>query len=93
MTEPAVAVKLAVDAPAATVTEAGVVNAELLSETVTAEPPVGAAADSVTVQVDVAPEAMLVGEHASLETVTAGGVTVTAAVAELPFSAAVTVTD
>ena len=68
MTEPAVAVKLAVDAPAATVTEAGVVNAELLSETVTAEPPVGAAADSVTVQVDVAPEAMLEGEHTSLET-------------------------
>ena len=68
MTEPAVAVKLAVDAPAATVTEAGVVNAELLSEIVTAEPPVGAAADSVTVQVDVAPEAMLEGEHTSLET-------------------------
>ena len=81
------------DAPAATVTEAGAVNAELLSETVTAEPPVGAAADSVTVQVEVAPEAMFVGEQTSLETVTAGVVTVTAAVAELPFSAAVTVTD
>jgi hypothetical protein len=68
VTEPAVALKLAVDAPAATVTDDGVVNAELLSEIVTAVPPVGAAADSVTVQVDAAPEAMLEGEHASLET-------------------------
>ena len=93
MTEPAVTVKLAVEAPAATVTEAGVVSAELLSERATAEPPLGAAADNVTVQVELAPEATLVGEHVSLLTVAVGAVMVTAAVAELPFNAAVTVTD
>ena len=77
MTEPAVTVKLAVEAPAATVTEAGVVNAELLSERATAEPPLGAAADNVTVQVELAPEATLVGLHCKEETVT--GVVTTAA--------------
>ena len=90
---PAVTVKLAVVDPAATVTDAGVVNAALLSDVVTLAPPVGAAADSVTVQVEVAPDTTLFGVHASLETVTATGVTVTAAVVELPFNAAVTVTD
>ena len=93
VTEPAVTVKLAVEAPAATVADAGVVMAELLSDSVTAEPPVGAAADNVTVHVELAPAATLVGEQASLVSVTAGAVTVTAAVAELPFSAAVMVTD
>ena len=47
----AVAVKLAEVAPAATVTEAGTVNAALLSDRETREPPVGAALLSVTVQV------------------------------------------
>jgi hypothetical protein len=93
VTEPAVTVKVPVVALAATVTEAGVVKAALLSESVTTEPPVGAARDSVTVQVEVVPEATLVGEHCSLETVAAGGVTVTAAVAELALRVAVTVTD
>ena len=93
VTEPAVTVKLAVEAPAATVADAGVVMAELLSDSVTTEPPVGAAADNVTVHVELAPAATLVGEHASLVSVTAGAVTVTAAVAELPFKAAVMVTD
>ena len=85
MTEPAVAVKLAVEEPPATVTDAGVVSNEVLSEIVTVDPPVGAAADSVTVQPKFDPDATLVGEHASLETSTAMGVTMTAAVAELPF--------
>ena len=48
-----VAVKLAEVAPAATVTEAGTVTAELLLASVTARPPVGAAAVSVTVQASV----------------------------------------
>ena len=68
---------------------------KLLSEIVTVDPPVGAAADSVTVQVGASqPDTTLEGEHARLgDRQLSGGVTVTAAVAELPFSAAVTVTD
>jgi hypothetical protein len=91
---PAFAVKLAVVAPAAIVTEAGIVSAVLLpSESVTVEPPVGAACDSVTVQVELPPELMVVGAHCNVVTVTVTvGVTVTAAVAELPLSDAVTVT-
>ena len=50
----AVAVKLALEAPAATVTEAGTVTAELLLARFTARPPLAAAAFSVTVQVSVA---------------------------------------
>ena len=93
VTVPAVTVKLALEAPAATVTDAGVVRDELLSDSVTLAPPVGAAPDSVTVHVDVPPDVTLVGEHASLETVTVSGVTVIEAVAELLFNVAVTVTD
>ena len=93
VTEPAVAVKLAVEEPPATVTDAGVVSNEVLSEIVTVDPPVGAAADSVTIQLELEPDTTLEGEHARLETVNVIGVTVTAAVAELPFNAAVTVTD
>ena len=94
VTVPAVAVKLAVVVPDATVTDAGIVSAVLLpSESVTVEPPVGAACDSVAVQVELPPELMVVGEHCSDVTVTVTvGVTVTAAVAELPLSDAVTVT-
>lgn len=44
------AVKLPVVAPAATVTLAGIVTAELLLATLTANPPLAAAASSVTVQ-------------------------------------------
>ena len=47
---PAVTVNAAEVAPLATVTEAGVVSRALLSETVTAVPPVGAAALKTTVQ-------------------------------------------
>jgi hypothetical protein len=75
------------------VTEAGVLSAALLLETVTTEPPAGADEDRVTVHVELAPEATLVGEHCRAETVGATGVTVTAAVLELPFKVAVTVTD
>lgn len=70
VTEPAVAVNVAVVALAATVTEAGVVRAVLLSEIVTTEPPDGAAADNVTVQVVVAPEPRLVGLQVSEERLT-----------------------
>jgi hypothetical protein len=90
LTVPAVAVKLPVVDPAATVTEAGTVSAALLSETATEVLAVGAA-DNVTVQVDVAPDAIEEGEHCSDDTVIAGDVIVTEAVCELPFNEAVTV--
>ena len=92
VTVPAVAVNVALVAPDATVTDAGAVSAVLLSETVTADPPLGAAPESVTVQVEAAPETTLAGAQPRLLTVTAAGVTVTLAVFELPLSDAVTVT-
>jgi hypothetical protein len=83
-------VNVAVVAAAATVTEAGVVRTALLSEIVTAVPPVGAAFDSVTVQVLVPFEFRLVGEQVSDEMVIA--VTrLTDAVCDAPLSVAVTV--
>jgi hypothetical protein len=51
VTTEAVAVKVALVLPAATVTEDGTVTELLLSDTVTAAPPVGAAAVRVMVQV------------------------------------------
>jgi len=92
-TVPAVAVKFAVVAPATTITDAGTVRAALFEESPTGDPPAGATADSVTVQLVVAPEATEPGEHNTLEIEVAGveAMTVTAAVA-VPFMVAVTVT-
>jgi hypothetical protein len=53
LTDKTVAVKMAVVAPAATVTEAGTVTAELLLARPTANPPLAAATFSVTVQLSV----------------------------------------
>jgi hypothetical protein len=53
LTEETVAVKLAVVAPAATVTEAGTVTALLLLARLTAKPPLAAAAFRVTLQLTV----------------------------------------
>jgi hypothetical protein len=53
LTDETVAVKLPVEDPAATVTLAGTVTAELLLARLTANPPVAAAAFSVTVQLSV----------------------------------------
>jgi len=91
-TVPAVAVKLAVVAPAATVTDPGTGKAALLEESATADPPAGAAWDKLTVQVEVFPDAIADGEHCRLETdVTVGAVTVTVAVCEEPLFVAVRV--
>jgi hypothetical protein len=90
-TVPAVAVKFADVAPAATVTEAGTGRAALLEESATEAPPVNAARDRVTVQVEVPANVTELGEQDRPETAGAGGVTVTLAVA-LPFRVAVTVT-
>ena len=91
-TVPAVAVKLAVVAPAVTVTDAGTVRAALFEERPTDAPPVRAAEVSVTVQVEVTPEVTELGEQDKPETAGVGGVTVTEAVFEVPFTVAVKVT-
>ncbi|MGD0669124.1 MAG: hypothetical protein ABSB23_16320 [Bryobacteraceae bacterium] len=86
---PAVAVKLAVLKPLATVTDPGTVSVAALLVSVTETPPAPAAFDSVTVQVDVAPELRFMGAQAS--DVKAGGVdtSVRDCVWELPFKDAV----
>ncbi len=93
LTEPAWALNVAVLAPERTVTDAGTVRAGLLAERLTAIPLPEAAAEIVTVQVELAPEITVLGEHCKPEMVTAGDVTVTTAVPEVPFSPAVMVTD
>jgi hypothetical protein len=92
VTVPAVDVKVPLVEPAATVIAAGTVIAVLFEDNATEEPPVGAAFDSVNVHEEVAPDAIDVGEHWSV-VIIIGAVTVTAAVAVLLFSEAVTVAD
>ena len=67
VTVPAVALKAAVVAPAATETEAGTVRAALLSEIETAKPPAGAAPVKVTVQAAEPPDEMEIGEQVRVE--------------------------
>jgi hypothetical protein len=86
-----VAAKTALVAPAATLTEAGIVTNALLSESATTAPPVGARLLKVTVQEAVVPEPRVAGVHANEVSVT-GGVRLIVAVLELPFKDAVTVT-
>jgi hypothetical protein len=74
---PAVAVKVAVVLPDATVTETGTVNAAALLDRVTVAPPVGAAELKAMVQVLVVPDCRLVGLHCSDS---AGAITVRMAV-------------
>jgi hypothetical protein len=70
-TEPAVAVNSAVADPGATVTAAGTVSAAMLLDSDTLAPPVPAAFDRVTVQVELAPDKRLLGKHDSAATATA----------------------
>ena len=82
VTAAAVAVKVAVVAAAATVTEAGTVTAEVrLLERATDDPPVGAALERVTVQVVVAEAARVV--LAQSRELSVGGAAVTLMVAVL----------
>jgi len=67
-----VAVKVPVVAPAATVTLPGTVTLELLLDKPTLAPPVGAAALSVTVQLEAPGETTLAGLQLTLLTVTGG---------------------
>ena len=86
----AVALKVAVVAPAATVTDAGTVSEALMLPSVTAAPPAGAVWASVTVHVLTALCPRLVGLHARVETST-GANRLMAAVFELLPREAVTV--
>lgn len=79
-TDDVVTVKVADVDPASTVTLAATTAAELSLEIVTRAPPVGAAAVSVTVPVEVAPPTTLVGERLTEESAAPGGVTVRMAV-------------
>jgi hypothetical protein len=78
-------VKLPVIAPAATVTDAGTVNAALFEEIATAAPPARAAFASVTVQDDVPPAITDAGAQASAVTVEGSGVTVTVVLPVVPL--------
>jgi len=88
----AVAVKPAEVAPAATVMEDGTVSDVLLEVSATVDPPVGAAALSVTVQVVEPLDARLLAAHFSEETVAvaAGAVSEIEVDCELLLSVAVT---
>ena len=86
----AVALKVALVDPAATVTRAGTVSRALLLTSVTAEPPAGAGWVRVTVQVPTAPGPRLGGVQPSVETKT-DTARVMLAVWELLPSEAVTV--
>jgi hypothetical protein len=87
---PAVAVKLAVAAPAATAADDGTVSSVLFEANATVDPPAGAAALNVTVQVADPFEATLLGAQLSVDTVTGGAVSAIEADCELPLSVAVT---
>lgn len=63
MIVPAVAAKVAVVAPAATVTEAGADNSALLLDSTILAPPAGAGDESVTVHVELTPLPKVVAVH------------------------------
>jgi hypothetical protein len=87
---PAVAAKLAVVEPLATVTDPGTASVAVLLESVTTTPPDPAAFESVTTQLETPPEARLVGVQASESSVAGADSKVKDCVCELPFKEAVT---
>lgn len=84
VTEPDAAVKVVLLEPAGTVTETGTVIAAPDELSVTANPLPDAGLDSVTVQVEDAPDTTVDGEQAS-EDIRTGATRVSAAVPEVPF--------
>ena len=86
----ALALKVALVAPAGTVTDAGTVSKVLLLARVTLDPPVGALWASVTVQVLTPPGLRLVGLQASAETRT-GAIRLIVEIFELLPKVAVTI--
>ena len=93
VTVPAIATNNPVIAPAATFTDDGAVSAVLLSVSAIVVPLIPAGAESVTVQVELAPDAIDAGVQSKLVTVVVSGVTVSVMNFELLFSDAVMVTD
>lgn len=92
-TDVVVTVKLAVVAPAPTVTLAGTVAAALLLDRVTAAPPDGAGALKVTVAVEELPPPIFAGLSDTAESLTpVEGFTVRVALRVVPFNEAVIVT-
>jgi hypothetical protein len=87
--EPAVAVNVAVEVLAGTVTDAGTLSIALFEDNATVAPPANAGNASVTVQVELPPDNTLAGEHVRLDT--AIPVMLSDAVAVVPFSEAVTI--
>jgi hypothetical protein len=85
----AVAVKVALEEPAAIVADAGTVKAATLLESDNAAPPEPAAVDNVAVQVEVVPAARLVGAQDS-ELKTTGANSESEAVLDTPPKVAVT---
>lgn len=79
---PAVALKVVVVAPADTVADAGTLSMALLLDSETVTPPAGAAADNVTVQVEV-PLLPKVEGVQTTELITTGGVNEILAVLEV----------
>ena len=75
-----VTLKVALVAPAATVTLAGTVAAALSLESATCAPPAGAGPFSVTVAVEAFPPVTLAGVSVSADTVAGTGITVSDAV-------------
>ena len=67
-TVPAVALNVADETLAGIVTELGIDTIPLFEESITNEPPSGADAERVTVQLDEASDASDVGEHCTIET-------------------------
>jgi hypothetical protein len=88
LTLPTLALKVALDWPAATLTAAGTVTNALPLASVTLTPPEGAALDNVAVQLDVAPEFTVDGLHDSEDT--PGEETRDRVALDDPFSVAVT---
>ena len=91
-TNPARTRNSAVNALVGTYTEPSVINAPLLVDSATVTPPEGAAFMRVTVQNEILPEAIVDGEHVTLDTLPVT-VTVRAPVADVPFSEAITMAD
>ena len=71
--EPAVAVNVAVEVFAGTVTNAGTLSAPLFEDSATVAPPANAGNESVTVQVELPPDNTLAGEHCNADNVITGG--------------------
>jgi hypothetical protein len=84
---PTEALNVPEDWPAATLTDPGTLTDALPLDSVTLEPPAGAALDSVTVQFDVAPELTVDGLHVSDDTL--GGLTKVRVALADPFKVAV----